>query len=188
LIWEEHNRLAELENRLASLSRVADNNYRRAQAIQLDVETAEDVMHGVGMYWDTYFGEDREVYYGKKDKGKLENQILAHAFSTNSLAGNLLQHAKQGISLAHSRLANCPDGRYIGAQPIKMIIWQARNQALHWEDFDPHPPIRQCFDTLARDIDPKFADYTKRNMAFDIVNLLGWRDFANFKADLSSLK
>ncbi len=187
LIWEEHDRLAELEARLASLSRVAEDNYRRAEAIQLDAETAEDVMHGVGLYWDTYFGEDKEAYYGAEDKTKVKNQILAHTFATDSLAGNLLQHAKQGISLAHGKPANCPDGKYIGTQPLKDIIWQSRNQALHWEDFNPHPPVRKCFDTLAREVDPKFADYTQRNMAFDVVELLGWRDFASFKADMLSL-
>jgi len=46
--------------------------------------------------------------------------------------------------------------------------------------------VRQCFDTLAQ-ADPKFAAYTTRNMAFDIVELLGWLDVDNFKHDMISL-
>jgi hypothetical protein len=182
LIWEERNRLEKLKTRLASLGRVVEDNYRRAEFIQLNAETPEDVMMGVGAYWDNYFGEDKELFHG--DEEKLNNQILAHAFSIDSLAGNLLQHAKQGISLAHGKLANCPDGRYIGSQPLKEVVWQGRNQALHWEDHNPHPPVKKCFDNLAQDIDPKFADYAKRNMAFDVVDLLGWRDFDSFKRDM----
>lgn len=183
-IWEERNRLTELEAQLRSLTKIVEDNYLRSEFVQLNAEDPDDVMMGVGMYWENYFGKDKERHHKDKDKEKLQDQVSAHAFSVDSLAGTLLQHAKQGISLTHGNLANCPDGRLIGSQSLANIVWQARNQALHWEDHKFRPPVEQCFDKLAREVNPKFADYTSRNMAADVLDLLQWKDFDSFKQDI----
>ena len=48
-------------------------------------------------------------------------------------------------------------------------------------------PTTACFNALAADIDPKFYQFTTRNMAFDVVDLLGWQTFNDFSTDLASL-
>ena len=47
--------------------------------------------------------------------------------------------------------------------------------------------VRLCFDKLSKEINAKFGDYKKRNMAIDVIELLGWTDFAKFRTDLLSL-
>ena len=187
VIWEERNRLRSLEVEMASLTRLVEDNYRRAEFVAMNSEDPDDAAMATGMYWENYFGDDKERHYKDKDRAKLVDQIAAHALSIGSLAGSLLQYAKQGISLAHGGLAACPNGRAIGSQFLKDVIWQGRNQAIHWEDGNPHPPVRQCFDKLAAEFAPTFVEYTKRNMAVDVVELLDWTDFVKFRADLLSL-
>ncbi len=66
-------------------------------------------MMGVGIYWDNYFDEDKELYYKDADRRALADQIASHAFSIEALSSTLLQYAKQGLSFAHGNLPNCPD-------------------------------------------------------------------------------
>ncbi len=183
-IWEERNRLRELEAQVAALTQAVEENYQRAESLAINAEDADDAGLAIGMYWENYFGEDKERYQRSKDHAKLMNQIASHALSVGSLAGSLLQYAKQGISLVHGDLAKCPIGRSIGSQALKDVIWQGRNQAAHWEEGKPRQSVKQCFDTLAKEVDSKLADYTKRNMAVDVIELLGWEDFQKFKADM----
>ncbi len=187
IIWEERNRLRALEAEVALLTRAVEHNYRRAESVAMNAEDPDDVAMATGMYFENYFGDDKERYYKDKDREKLIDQIAAHALSIGSLAGSLLQFAKQGISLAHGGPGKCPNGRPIGSQFLRDVIWQGRNQGIHWEEGKPHPPVEQCFETLCKEIDPKFADYKTRNMAVDVVELLGWTDFARFGADMAAL-
>ncbi len=187
IIWEERKQLRKLEEEVASLQRVVEDNYFRAESVAMNAADSDDVAAATGMYWDNYFGEDRERSDKDKDREQLVNRIAAHALSIGSLAGSLLQYGKQGISLAHGGLAACPAGPAIGSQSLKDVIWQGRNQSLHWEDGKPHPPVRECFDKLAAEVSSTFADYTDRNMSIDVVEFLGWEDFAAFNKALLSL-
>jgi hypothetical protein len=139
------------------------------------------------MYWDNYFGEDKHLYHADMQRQELANKVVSHAFSVAALSAALLQHAKQGISLAHGGAASCPDGRRIGSQNLKGIIWEARNQSLHWEEGNFRQGVNNCFGTLATEIDQRYSQYQNRNMAFDVVDLLGWKSFSDFKRDLLSL-
>jgi hypothetical protein len=46
----------------------------------------------------------------------------------------------------------------IGAQPLKNVIWQSRNQALHWEDDSFSKAVNLCFEELARDVHRNFSE------------------------------
>src|SRR5205085_1103080 len=124
----------------------------------------DDVMLATGMYWETYFGEDKELYHNDKEREELVNLIATHALSVGSLAGSLLQHAKQGVSLVHGKPEKCPAGRSVGSQDLKEVIWQGRNQAIHWEEGKFKQSLEKCFESLRKDFGPVFADYKKRNM------------------------
>lgn len=154
-------------------------------------EDPDDIAHPhpYGMQLEIKYALGKERYLKEQEYKRLEWRIKVRKFSTYSLAGALLQFAKQGISTVHGNKENCPDGRYIGSQPLKTIIWEGRNQALHWEEGNfKNKRLCQCFDTLAKEIDPKFANYTTQNMALDIVELLGWTTFTAFKRDLLLLE
>lgn len=186
LVWTEHRQVEELRVLVNRLTREMEDGYRRAEAWS-DSDDPDDVMLGVGIHWETYFGADKQRYGAQGELDLAAARLAAREFSRASMAGSLLQYAKQGISIAHRELAACPDGRPIGRQPLKQVVWQGRNQALHWEDGNPHPPVRHCFDMLAADFDQAFTGYTARNLAFELVRLLGWESDEAFAKDLQSL-
>jgi hypothetical protein len=79
-------------------------------------------------------------------------------------------------------------GRLIGTQRVSVVIWEARNQAMHWEELDmPKARLKLCFETLASEQTPKFGEYQERSLAFDVVELLNWKSVDVFNADLGSL-
>jgi hypothetical protein len=70
---------------------------------------------------------------------------------------------------------------------LKNVIWQARNQAMHWEEGRLNEAVQDCFTALAAEVDQKFSVYRMENMAFNVVQLLGWRTFQEFSAGMMSL-
>ena len=188
-IWGERKRLLQLDAEINSLGKIAEDKYERANFVQMNAEDPDEVAMGVGMYWDAYFNEDKERFYKEKDKDALNQLLVIHSFSIASLSGALLQYAKQGMSIVYgNRVDDCPDSsRVIGSQNLKQVIWQGRNQAIHWEEGEPRPAVARCFDALARNVDVKFADYKTKNLAFDVVELLGWTAFDEFRRDMLTL-
>ncbi len=118
----------------------------------------------------------------------MKELISTRAFSRAAQSASLLQYGKQGISLVYGKPSNCPDGRLIGTQSLRDVIWQGRNHALHWEEGNPKAAVEDCFQKLAADFDPGFADYATRNLAFAVVEVLGWTSFDAFKADMLTLQ
>lgn len=186
LVWAEHREVEELRGLVDRLTHEMEDGYRRAAAWS-DSDDPDDVMLGAGIHWETYFGADKQRHGAQGELDIAADRLAAREFSRASMAGSLLQYAKQGISITHGELAACPEGRLIGRQPLKQVIWQGRNQALHWEDGNPHPPVKRCFDMLAADFDQAFTGYAARNLAFEVVRLLGWESYEFFYSDLRSL-
>jgi hypothetical protein len=134
-------------------------------------------------FWSTYSGLGQSQLSANNALAVLAANI--HRLSAAALGSALLQIAKQGIATVHGGPMS-PSGRPIGTQSLSVVIWEARNQAMHWEDVRRRE-LRDCFETLARDVDPKFGEYRERSLAFDVVELLGWRTVDSFNADLVSL-
>lgn len=186
-IWDERKKLSELETEIKRLEPVVEDKYRRAQAIWMNAEDPDDVAMGAGVYWENYFGDDKNLYQKKESSLTLEQQIVLHQFAISQLSGSLLQFAKQGISIIHHGLAGCPNSRFIGTQPLKEVIWQGRNQSIHWEEGNPRQAVINCFQKLTAEVKPDFNDYTSRNMAFEIVETLDWKNYETFETDMISL-
>jgi hypothetical protein len=186
LIWSEHKQLEELEALIARLAAEIEESQRRITWLRDNPEFDDD-FQGTYMTYESYFGPEKDKYYAEKSKPELEASLSLRKFSTGALSANILQYGKQGISFVHGQLGPCPDGRLIGTQALKSVIWQSRNQALHWEEGTFSPQVTECFNVLARDIDPKFSEFIVRNMAWDIVGLVGWNEFADFERDMLSL-
>jgi hypothetical protein len=187
LVWFEREQLENLEIRVRKLKVEVEDAGQRLNWLGVNPEFDVD-NDSTALYWDTYFGPAKDLFYEQKGMADLGSLIEARKFSTNAQSAALLQYAKQGISLAHHGLEACPAGRSIGSQSLKVIIWQGRNQALHWDERRPKRPVRECFRTLGQDIDPKFGDFEVGSLAGDIVELLGWRTFDSFKVDMLSFK
>jgi hypothetical protein len=183
LVWSEQKRLDALEALIGRLSAEIEDSAHRVQWL-IDNPEFDDDLQATAMHWESYFAPEKDKYYAEKSRPEQEALLNLRRFSTGALSANLLQYGKQGISLVHGGLGSCPDGRLIETQPLKNVIWQSRNQALHWEDGAFQQPVDRCFDALATDTDPKFRDYTSRNMARDVLGLLGWEDFADFQKDM----
>jgi hypothetical protein len=186
-IYRESDQLDDIKSELAKLSAATDDGYRRAEFLAMNPDLDDEGL-GTFMHWETYFGPDKERYHKQSEHDELESKLKAHELSIAALSGSLLQYAKQGISLQYgSRRAGCPQGREIAGLDLHEVIWQGRNQSIHWEDGSFHKPTENCFKALTSDVDPIFSDYTNRNMAFDIVNLLDWKTVDDFSKDMGLL-
>jgi len=187
-LWAEMKRFEQLDAEIKKLEVVVKHNYQQALAWQ-ESEDPEDVALGTGIYWRTYFDEDKERYHANEDREGLRQQIAVHRFSMDSMAGSLLQFGKQGISLAFNSPGNtAKPGRMIGSQRLPDVIWCGRNQSLHWEDGKFTKNTTTCFQLLTKEVCKNFSDFEKRNEGFHLLHHLGWTDFDKFKADLVSFE
>ena len=176
-----------MKNEIEALKRTAEENYSRAVFMQQNTEDHDDLMQGVGMHWDTYFGEDKEQHYKSLNLKLLMDRLATREFSLASLAGTLLQFAKQGLSAVYGSPTNWPPGTAIGSQPLKTVILQARNQSEHWEEGNPRPLVETCFQTLEAEKGTQFAQFRTKNLSFDVISILGWSTFTDFKNDMLTM-
>ncbi|MDO9104523.1 MAG: hypothetical protein Q7U57_06130 [Methylovulum sp.] len=143
---------------------------------------------GTLIHLDTYFGVDKDRHYKKAEYEEVVQRVAARQFSIAALSGSLLQYGKQGISLHYGKKRDgCPDGRIVAGIPLSEIIWQARNQALHWEDGSFHEPTTKCFEYLTTNVDPVFEQFKDRSLASEIIGLLGWNNVEAFFNDMKLL-
>lgn len=173
---------------------------------QLKALTAEfDVKHQV--FLANEFHPAANFYHAKmakahegiaKPKAELEREIMdilvsidAKSASISALSGAILQIAKQCISLKYGKPKSAPAGEDIDGVLIKEIIWEGRNQSIHYEN--PNE-ISGNVVTLFAKLDSIRGDgvtwdaRSKTNFAFEIVQFLGWRTYSDFEKHLKSLR
>jgi hypothetical protein len=192
-IWDDFNRADELKKEIEKESNIVQKEYNRAIAMQIYAEDPDDVMAGVGRYWDIYFGADKDVYHKNEKLVDLTKLLTARELSLTTLCGNLLEHAKKGISLIYGNPKSWPTGRSIGSQAISKVVFESRNQSTHIDEAIAtgkykKPDVTICFKTLENEIDKVFSDYLKRDMSFEIIKCLGWTTYRNYKADIETIK
>jgi len=120
----------------------------------------------------------------------LQASIGTRQQSIQAISGSILQVAKQGISLVHGGFKPAPEGRFIGTASIKSIIWAARDQAMHFEEGIPrNQAVRTLFSILEAEQGTEFslAAHLHQSRARQVINLLGWREYSAYVADMSSL-
>ncbi|GGA62198.1 hypothetical protein [Sphingomonas psychrolutea] len=184
-VWVEHDNVNVISAKVAKLEAATTDGYQRVQEI-LQVDEADEDGLATALHWDTYFGVDKETYHAGKELDALRQQEDARAFSRSAMSSTILHFAKQGISVVHGDLKGSPPGRDVHGICLSELIWMGRNQGLHWEEGGFGKGVTAVFDKLAA-ADAVFGDYTDRSMGFEIVSLLGWRDYAAFESDLQSL-
>jgi len=119
----------------------------------------------------------------------LEASIGAKQLAIQALCGALLQIVKQGISLVHGSSNAAPPGRLLYGIPLRDIVWEARNQAVHCEEPTFRPPVTALFHKLAQAFGQDFdlAKYASQSRAKQVLLLLCWNDYNNLKKDMQLL-
>lgn len=79
----------------------------------------------------------KETEILRREASELQALVGARQAAIQAICGAILQIAKQGISVAHGGLSSAPTGRMIGSAAVRDIIWQGRNQSLHYEEGNP---------------------------------------------------
>lgn len=109
----------------------------------------------------------------EKKIDRMKASYEAKDISVRALCGSILQIAKQGISIVHNDdLNNVPviiDTK--SSEAIHNIIWQGRNQSMHYEDGSYNNKVVSCFTNLqlayGSDLDLSVGDNKAKHIVFD---------------------
>jgi hypothetical protein len=122
-----------------------------------------------------------------------ETQQELARYSVDVLSTGIFQLAKQGIALLVDKSERCKQGRMIWSQHISHVIWNARNQAMHWDEGITSNPSQQrtidCFKVIAADTKDDSFDLTKDPSckATRVLALLGWMNYPSYLKDMESI-
>lgn len=119
----------------------------------------------------------------------LRASVGTHQQAVQAIAGAILQIAKQGVSFAHGGQNTAPAGRAIGSLAIRDIIWQARNQSMHYEEATFKKPVLELFATLEQEHGANFslAAHARQSRAKQILDVLGWTNYRLYLQDMQVL-
>lgn len=181
------------EAELAELKASLKSELQKAQVFKWDFETSDlndDFSDAYVMNAFTRMAEaEKQASDLKADEAKLVASIGAKQMAVQALAGALLQIVKQGVSLVHGTLGAAPHGRLLDGMALKDIVWQARNQAIHFEEQNFHPAVITVFQQLAQAFGQDFdlATHGGQSRAKQVLMQLGWTNYDNLKNDMQSL-
>jgi hypothetical protein len=184
--FEEEAHLAKISRKLESARKELESLHRQVEFSNLNPDLDDDGI-GTSARWEAHFDTGPKTDRLAEQLTRLQKQVADKQFSAGVLAGGLLQIAKQGISDRHGTLDACPAGRNVGSQGLKVVIWQGRNQSMHYEEGSLSASVLACFRVLFTEFGGDFDKPLTRNLALDIVKLLGWSDAKQFEVDLTSL-
>ena len=187
LIWSDFEKLEELKNRLKVLTVEINVKYQVFLANEF---------HPAANFYHAQMAKAHEGI--AKPKAELERDIEevskfidAKSASIAALSGAILQIAKQCISLKYGKPQSAPAGEDIDGVLIKEIIWEGRNQSIHYEN---PKEISGNVVTLFSKLDGVRGDgaiwdpRSQTNFAFEVVQFLGWRKYSDFEKHLKSLR
>jgi hypothetical protein len=186
LATEEDKVLTELVSRLGSVE-------AQFRVHKWDFETSDLNDDFSDAYVMAAFGRmakaHKEAEALKVEMAAIQISIGTHQQAIQAITASVLQIAKQGISIVHGGLAAAPQGRIIGSLLIRDIIWQARNQALHFEEGSFSKPVTTLFSVLEAEQGCQFslAKHPKQCRAKQVLGLLGWDSYENYLADMVTL-
>lgn len=131
----------------------------------------------------------QEVNEMRSEVALLQSFIGAHQIAVQSVCGAILHIAKQGISIVHGGLGNAPSGRSIGTVTLRDVVWQGRNQAIHYEEENFHEPVVHVFHALeaSHGADFSLQNYAGQSRARQVVDLLGWNSYQAYLSDARQL-
>jgi hypothetical protein len=128
--------------------------------------------------------------YNAEQATRLAGMLRALLLESVKVArGALLQIGKQGIATAHGKKAAAPPGRMIGTQPLRDVVWGARNQAMHAVEGEYRGEALTIFRRLEADFGVQFFlnSTVRKSRAPEVCDLLGWTQYAAFEKDMRDL-
>lgn len=125
----------------------------------------------------------------KSEVAVLQASIGTHQHAVQAIAGAIFQIAKQGISLVHGGLAAAPAGRAVSSLVVRDVIWQARNQSMHYEEGQPRQQVSDLFAILAREHGDQcsLTVHPGQNRAKQVLDVLGWTNYEQYIRDMQEL-
>jgi len=126
----------------------------------------------------------------EQDAAELRLLVATHETAVQAICGAILQIAKQGISLVHGAPRNAPEGREVGPVSLRDVVWEGRNQAMHYDDSRPfNEPVKRVF----RDLEGAYGEtfsltlHQGKSRAKQIIELLGWHTYDAYLLDAGIL-
>lgn len=182
LITAEENELAEKVKSLASVE--AELKVRKWDFASSDLNddfSDAYVMAAFGRMAKA--AQQAEALQGRL--AALQVSIGNHQHATQALAAAILQIAKQGISIVYGDLEKAPEIRKVGTLFVRDIIWQARNQALHYEEGTFNKWVTGLFATLEKEQGSQFSltQHAKQTRAKQVLVALGWSGYDEYLRD-----
>lgn len=131
----------------------------------------------------------QEVEYLKDEVAALQASVGTHQHAVQAIAGAILQIAKQGISLVYGGTGAAPPGRALGSLAIRDVIWQARNQSMHYEEGTFKKAVVDLFATLEKEYGSQFSltTHARQNRAKQVIDILGWKNYESYLQDMQVL-
>lgn len=137
---------------------------------------------------DSQIDEQQEHYCAKVTESN--EALLLIDIATAAAAGAILQIAHQCISLAWPIEQRLDKGRLVGSQHLSSVIWNGRNQAMHFDEGEPkYTQTKNCLDILHKEFALDISDLASRprSLAKDIIGLLGWHSYEMFANDMNEM-
>jgi hypothetical protein len=124
----------------------------------------------------------------REEINALQRQIEDREFARRAFSGAVLQIAKQGIHSTWGDYETAPRVRWYGQVHLAQIIWEARNQSMHYEGLPREKPGK-VFEELnvAGYIEFDLRAPPYKNRALEILALIGWQQFADYERDMTAL-
>jgi hypothetical protein len=80
-VWSEHDTIQHLQPAIDRRQGAVDHEYRQARALMAD---AEDVMFGVGRFWENYHGADADLERARNELAAVRDQFQTRQFARRS--------------------------------------------------------------------------------------------------------
>jgi hypothetical protein len=184
-IFHEEEALAGLSRELGQADALLANLADGIHFLGLNPDLDDEGL-GAMKTQESWMVEDR-AYDIRAQIHSLTQSIADKRESTTALCGALLQIAKRGITSATGpQMVISGPGRLVSGLPLERIIWEGRNQSMHHES-----PLREAgrllFAHLAGQYYGHFDAGAGRDLAREVINLLGWSNLATYVADMESI-
>ncbi len=119
-----------------------------------------------------------------------QSQLDTRNFSIKCLCGAMLQIAKQGLSICYGKEENCVEVKTIAGERLSNIIFQARNQSMHFEE-SLNNKVISCFNNLKQQFGNNVSiDQTQNINLADVIvlDVLIWNSYEKFYTDMVAFK
>ncbi|WP_271272858.1 hypothetical protein [Aliamphritea hakodatensis] len=200
-----HQYLSDTEYAVKNLIELASNEETELQAKQSELSTLQKKVSM--LQWDYQTSDlnddfsdlyalnafnrmataDKEMKLVQKEVVSLTSSLESKESALQAISGGILQIAKQGISASHGQKHKAPRGRPIGDTCLRDVIWESRNQAMHYEEGRYKKGVKAVFLSLKNEFGDSFCLETNhgKSCAKQILKLLGWYDYEAYLADMN---